>query len=128
MLSALAVRAADSSTNSAPPVPGFSISYMDRSVDPAKDFYHFAAGNWLKNNPVPADKARWASFSELAERNWYLIHEILDSATADTTAPAHSPRREVGDFFASAMDTNRIEKLGFEPIKGDLKRIDEIKS
>jgi putative endopeptidase len=128
MLPGLAVRAADSSTNSAPPVPAFSISYMDRSVDPAKDFYRFAAGEWVKNNPVPADKARWASFSELAERNWYLIHEILQSATADTAAPAHSPRREVGDFFASAMDTNRIEKLGFDPIKGDLKRIDAIKS
>lgn len=122
--------AAESSTisDSPPPVPGFSIGYMDRSVDPGKDFYHFADGSWLSNNPVPADKSRWASFSELAERNWYLIHEILDSATADTTSPEHSPRREVGDFFASAMDTNRIEQLGFEPITNDLKRIDRIES
>src|ERR1700743_1798740 len=92
----------------APPrVPAFSIDYMDQSVSPATNFYRFANGAWLKNNPVPADKARWASFSELAERNWYMIHEILDSAAADSAAPAHSPRREVGDFFASAMDTNR---------------------
>jgi putative endopeptidase len=125
MVSSLAVHAAESA---APPVPGFSIGYMDRSVDPAKDFYHFAAGEWVKKNPVPPDKARWASFSELAERNWYLIHEILDTATADTTSPTHSPRREVGDLFASAMDTNRIEQLRFEPIKDDLKRIDRIKS
>jgi putative endopeptidase len=125
ILPILAVRAADTS---APPVPGFSIGYMDRSVDPAKDFYRFAAGEWVKNNPVPADKARWASFSELAERNWYLIHEILDTTTADSISPAHSPRREVGDLFASAMDTNRIEQLRFEPIKDDLKRIDRIKS
>src|ERR1700744_1416793 len=69
-----------------PKVPAFSFDYMDRSVSPATNFYHFAAGSWLANNPVPADKARWASFSELAERNWYLIHEILDSAAA--TAPA----------------------------------------
>src|SRR5215472_8106496 len=83
-----------------PPVPRFSIDYMDRAVDPGNNFYHFAAGTWLKNNPVPADKSRWASFNELADRNWFLIHEILDSASADT-APLHSPRREVGDFFAS---------------------------
>jgi putative endopeptidase len=129
-LSGFTVSAADSSasSDSPPPVPRFSIDYMDRSVDPRKDFYHFADGNWVKNNPVPADKSRWASFSELAERNWYLIHEILDSATADTTSPKHSPVREVGDFFASAMDTNRIQQLGFEPITNDLKRIDGIES
>jgi putative endopeptidase len=112
----------------APPVPAFSIDYMDHSVNPAADFYHFANGNWIKNNPVPADKSRWASFNQLADRNLYLIHDILDKATADTTSPPHSPVREVGDFFASAMDTNRIEKLGLKPIANDLKSIDRIKS
>ncbi|SPE54751.1 Endothelin-converting enzyme 1 [Verrucomicrobia bacterium] len=111
-----------------PKVPGFSIAYMDRSVSPKADFYHFADGNWLKENPVPPDKSRWASFTELAERNWYLIHEILERAASDTTAPASAPVREVGDFFASAMATNRIEQLGFKPIAGDLKRIQHLKS
>src|SRR5579863_1292614 len=70
-----------------PPIPAFSISYMNQSVSPGADFYHYADGNWNKNNPLPADKARWASFNQLADRNWYLIHGILDSATADTTSP-----------------------------------------
>lgn len=118
-----------SDTNQPPPVPAFSISYMDRSVDPSKDFYHYADGTWLKENPVPPDKSRWASFSQLAERNWYLIHGILDEAAARSESlPRHAPMREVGDFFASVMDTNRIEKLGLEPIRGDLKKIDRIKS
>ena len=113
----------------APKTPAFSVNYMDRSVSPATNFYHFADGQWLKNNPVPADKSRWASFSELAERNWYLIHEILDAAAySKETSPRHSPRREVGDFFASAMDTNRIEQLGLKPIAADLKKIDRIQS
>jgi len=122
--------AADSTTDFSPPprVPAFSIDYMDRSVSPKEDFYKFADGNWVKQNPVPPDKSRWASFTELAERNWFLIHDILDKAEADTTAPAASPTREVGDFFASAMDTNRIEKLGFKPIAPSLKRIDRLKT
>jgi putative endopeptidase len=112
-----------------PRVPGFSVDYMDRAVDPGTNFYLFADGQWLKNNPVPPDKSRWASFTELAERNWFLIHEILDSAALpEAPLPPHSPRREVGDFFASAMDTNRIEKLGLQPIAGDLKKIDRIQS
>ena len=118
-----------SDTNQPPRVPAFSTAYMDRSVNPSDDFYHFADGQWLKNNPVPADKSRWASFSELAERNWYLIHSILNDAEAQGSAlPAHSPRREVGDFFASIMDTNQIENLAIMPIAGDLKKINDIQS
>src|SRR5580692_473423 len=114
----LAVLADDeSSTNQPPRVPAFSVDYMDQSVSPGTDFYHYADGQWLKNNPVPADKSRWASFMELAERNWYLIHGILDDAAAQSPSlPPHSPEREVGDFYASAMDTNRIEALGLKPI------------
>src|ERR1035438_4292957 len=127
-----AVAADESTTNLsvAPPrAPAFSVDYMDRSVNPGTDFYHFADGQWLKNNPVPADKARWAAFTELAERNWYLIHEILDAAALQSKSlPLHSPRREVGDFFASVMDTNQIEALGLKPIADDLKKIDRIKS
>jgi putative endopeptidase len=115
-------------SDSPPAVPRFSVSYMERSVDPGTDFYHYADGQWVKDNPVPPDKSRWASFTELAERNWYLIHGILSHAEADTAAPWHSPEREVGDFFASAMDTNRIEQLGFKPIATDLARIARIQT
>ena len=111
-----------------PKVPAFSAAYMDRAVAPAADFYRYAAGRWLQNNPVPSDKARWAAFTELAERNWYLIHTLLDAATADQAAPEHSPRREVGDFFAAAMDTNRIEQLGLAPLAPDLQRIDQLQT
>ena len=115
---------------SAPPrVPAFSVTYMDRTVNPGSNFYQFANGQWLKNNPVPADKSRWAAFTELAERNWYLIHEILeDAGQASSALSPQSPRRQVGDFYGSAMDTNRIEALGLQPIAGDLERINRIQT
>jgi putative endopeptidase len=117
---------AEHSTHSkgAPPEPRFSINYMDRSVDPSQDFYRYAVGTWVKENPVPADKSRYASFTELAERNWYLIHEILEDAA--NSRNSGQVKKEVGDFFASAMDTNRIEELGFKPIRADLNRVDQI--
>jgi len=110
-----------------PPVPTFSASYMDRSISPAADFYSFADGQWVKDNPVPADKARWGSFIELAERNSFLIHALLEDAAA-SDSPKGTPRREAGDFYASAMDTNRLEELRFQPIAADLRRIDGIQS
>src|SRR3954470_13604588 len=75
-LASVSLFAAASSAEPAPPIPRFSTGYMDEAVAPADDFYHYADGTWLKKNPVPPDKSRWASFSELQERNWHLIHDI----------------------------------------------------
>ena len=118
-----ATRAAD-----APPaIPRFSTAYLDRAADPAMDFFQFATGTWRKNNPVPADKARWAGFDELQERNWWLIRSLLDELAA-APGGADATRKLVGDFYASAMDTNRLEKLAFSPLDGDLARIPAIQS
>jgi putative endopeptidase len=117
-----------------PKVPRFSIEYMDKSVDPGADFYEYACGTWVKDNPVPADKSRWGGFGQLQERNWYLIHQLLDSAAQPAGGEANQdPKRaavlqKVGDFYKSALDTNRLEKLGFKPIRADLKRVDRVKS
>ncbi len=108
-------------------VPRFSTAYLDRSADPAMDFFQFATGSWRKNNPVPADKARWAGFDELQERNWALIRSLLDELAA-APAGTDATRKLVGDFYASAMDTNRLEKLAFSPLDGDLARIPAIQS
>lgn len=110
-----------------PPVPRFSVDNMDRSVRPGDDFFRYAGGGWVKRNPVPADKARWSGFDELQERNWYLIREILESSAA-AGKTISGPQRQVGDLFASAMDTNRIEKLGFKPIEPELKEIARLQS
>jgi putative endopeptidase len=112
---------------STPNVPRFSVDYMDPSVKPDVDFYHYADGAWLKNNPVPPDKSRWGAFIELQERNWFLLHQILETTMA-SQQPSNSPARKVADFYRSAMDTNRLEQLGFQPLQADLKRIDTVKS
>lgn len=109
-----------------PPPPRFSIENMDRSVDPKVDFFKFSSGTWQKNNPVPADKSRWSGFDELQERNWRQIRSILEnSASADGARGGVG--RLVGDFYASATDTNRIEALRFKPIEADLHRIQALK-
>jgi putative endopeptidase len=97
-------------------VPRFSTSYMDVSVDPHEDFYRYSVGKWLDENPVPEDKTRWASFNELYERNLLLLKSILEDCASDTSAQNGSTRRLIGDFYKSAMDTKRIEELGFIPI------------
>jgi putative endopeptidase len=106
-----------------PRVPRFSIQYMDRSADPATRFYDYATGTWRRENPTPADKAVWGAGAELLDRNYRLIRQILESAAADSTAPVSSPRRQVGDLYASALAIERREALGLDPVRPLLDRI-----
>ncbi|WP_101443567.1 M13 family metallopeptidase [Pontibacter ramchanderi] len=100
---------------------------MDTGVKPGDDFYTYANGVWLRNNPVPAKETRWGSFNQLRDFNIIAVRTILKDAAAKTNAPAGSVERRVGDFYAAAMDSAAIDKLGYEPIKADLERIKGIK-
>jgi putative endopeptidase len=108
-------------------VPRFSTRYMDLSVDPHENFYRYCDGKWLDANPVPKDKTRWAAFNELYERNLVLLKGILEDSSLDPGAKPGSARRLIGDFYRSAMDTNRIEELGFKPIETILYSIKDLR-
>ncbi len=45
--------------------PPLDTSTLDRTVAPCDDFYHFANGSWLLNNPIPPEFSMWGSFNEL---------------------------------------------------------------
>src|SRR6201996_2874926 len=98
----------------------FDLSAIDKTADPCVDFYQFACGNWVKNNPIPADQARWGRFNELAERNNYLLYEELKAA-AD--APKTPLQKKYGDYFAACMNVDLAEKLGANPVEPVMKTI-----
>jgi len=107
---------------------GFDLKNLDRSVSPAQDFYQFACGGWVKNNPIPDDQTIWNSFSILAEENNNQLRKIVETAAANKNQPKGSAEQKIGDFYATGMDSARIERNGFKPIIPDLKAIDALKS
>ncbi len=110
-----------------PGTGGFDAKALDRTADPCTDFYQFACGDWMKNNPIPADQATWGRFSELAERNRGTLRTLLDKVSA-SNAKRSEIETKLGDYYATCMDEAQVESLGAKPIAADLARIDAIKS
>ncbi len=99
---------------------------MDLSVKPGDNFFLYANGNWIKNNPIPASRVRWGSFDELRQENSKRLSGLLEQASH-----ASNPDRKtqiIGDFYYSGMDSITIEKKGYEPIKPILKEINDLKN
>ena len=109
----------------APPRKFIDRGNMDLSVKPGDDFFEYADGNWVKNNPIPAKETRWGSFGILNQENTDRLLGLLTEVSSTTHAKGSLEQR-VGDFYASAMDSVTIEKLGYDPIKPALSRIDQI--
>ncbi|WP_345169362.1 M13 family metallopeptidase [Sphingomonas daechungensis] len=98
---------------------GVDLSTRDLSVNPGDDFQRYAAGKWMDENEIPADKSQNGVGSELADRNQEQLRAIVASS------PANS---QIGAFYASYMDEARLEQLDAAPLKADLDRIAAIKT
>jgi putative endopeptidase len=99
---------------------------MDLSVKPGDDFFDYANGTWIKNNPIPAKETRWGSFNMLIQNNTDRLLTLLKEVSEKSGEPAGSLEQRVGDLYASGMDSLTIENLGYTPIKPDLQRIDNL--
>ena len=107
--------------------PAMDLSSMDRSVDPCTDFYRYACGGWIMNNPIPPDQAQWNVYSKLAEDNERFLWNILQDAAkpAATRSPVET---QIGDFFNACMDEGVIERVGAGPLKAALDEIAALRS
>jgi putative endopeptidase len=94
---------------------GIDETAIDKTVVPGEDFYRYANGSWLKNNPVPESESRWGSFNQVSERNNEVLRQLLESAAANKTSKPESAEQKVGTFYRLFVDTLKRDKQGIQP-------------
>ncbi|MFL6216459.1 MAG: M13 family metallopeptidase [Blastocatellia bacterium] len=112
--------------NQSSTVHGFDPANLDRSCKPCDDFFKFATGGWNARNPIPAAYPRWGNFNKLEEQNQERLREILDDAARNSKATRGGNVQKIGDFYASGMDTEKIEAANIQPLAAELARIEKI--
>lgn len=99
---------------------------LDKSVAPGADFFHYANGTWLKNNPIPAAYSSWGIGNVVSEDIRERLKKINEDAVK-ANAPKGTSTQKIGDFYYSGLDSANAEKLGVTAIKDPLDKIDQIK-
>jgi putative endopeptidase len=105
----------------------FSPDMLDKAIDPCTDFFRYACGKWLAQNPIPADRSSWGRFNELSERGEYIVRDILEKASVEHPGRTANEQK-IGDYYASCMDESAIEKAGAKPLDADFKSIAALRS
>ena len=104
---------------------GLEAASLDQGADPCTDFFQYTCGGWLAANEIPADKARYARFTEIDDRKDKAVRAILDElAAAPQTDPA---KQKLGDFYASCLDEAAIESRGLTGLAPLLGAVDKVK-
>ncbi len=105
----------------------FLTEAMDTTVVPGVDFFQYATGKWMKENPIPESERYWGLPNLVDEETYNRLRGILKEA-AVSNAPAGSNKQKIGDFYFTGMDTSKIEEQGISPVQAELDKINSIKT
>lgn len=125
---ALLLFSAAQAQESNPKEPGINVSYMNKSVKPADDFFDFVNGTWLKETVIPSDQTSWGGFNELrlkTDKNSLLI---LNEASKSNQYKSNTDQGKAINLYNTILDTVGRNKMGIRPLEPYLKKIEAIKN
>lgn len=90
------------------------INALDRKVAPCTDFYKYACGGWIKNNPIPDGRSAWGTFSKLTQDNQLVLKNIIEDSKNNFSGAELKAKM----YYDACMDYNgTIEKSKARPLK-----------
>jgi putative endopeptidase len=98
------------------PISGIQTADMDKTVRPQDDLFQYANGRWLKDVPIPPDRASYGVDSMMTEHSLLQQRDLIEAAQTANDAEA----RKVSDLYSSYMNEARVERLGIKPLHAEL--------
>ena len=104
---------------------GINLENLDKSVSPKEDFYDYATGGWRKLNPLRPEYARFAVFDKLALESKEKLRNLVDNISRNPESEVKGTNaQKVRDLHGLALDMDRRNREGTEPIKRYLERVE----
>ncbi len=105
--------------------PDVLASLMDTTISPGEDFFMYANGGWIRQNPIPGEQSSWGIGNVVIEENLKRLREIAEKA-ASANAAEGTTEQKIGDYWTMAMDSTKIEVEGLKPLQTWLDKVNAI--
>ena len=104
-----------------------TVENIDSTISPADNFYMFVNGKWFNNTVIAPTESSAGAFLDIYNRTKDNLKTIFVDLEKGSNKKG-TVEQQVADFYASGMDTVTIDKLGYEPLKPYLAKIDGVKN
>ena len=80
---------------------GIDLANLDTTAVPQNDFYQFACGGWMANNPLTPEYSRFGSFDKLGLNNLEQVNGLIKEIAAKKHKQG-SIAQKIGDVYGSS--------------------------
>ena len=102
---------------------GVPLDDIDPAVRPQDDLDAYVNGRWSASYVIPPDRAMDGGFRQLHDEAERQVRDIITDAAASTDVSGVEAK--IGAMYASFMDTDAVAAAGVEPVRDDLRLVDE---
>lgn len=108
---------------------GIDAANLDPNTKPGDNFYQYACGGWMANNPLPAEYSRFGTFDQLRENARTQLKDLITKLSENPESKVKGTNaQKVSDLYAMGMDSVRLNKEGASPLKPYLDKINGMRA
>ena len=107
--------------------PAIDLANFDNTVSAGEDFYQYACGGWMANNPLTPEYARYGIFDQLDKENQERLKSLIDEVNATAQEPG-SVGEKIQIMYAQGLDTAARNAAGAAPVQEQIAAIKGVAS